>query len=199
MKKIVLSLFVLPLLAAAAFAQESRQDVSLSGTALISPDKTAKGITQTATKGYGGLASYRFMLTPHSALEANYQFVQKSDTYVSSFNTYTIHNRMQEYSAGYVYNFNFHNFNPFLEGGGGGYFFGAIKDFGTNTQTSKSVTDIGAFYGGGIAYELSPSFDIRAEYRGIIVKTPNLTGLDALSVSRYYNISNPVIGIAYHF
>jgi outer membrane immunogenic protein len=199
MKRIVLLLFVLPLMAAAGFAQESRQDVSLSGSAIIAPEKIANAVDQTATIGIAGLASYRFMLTPHSALEANYQYGQRADHYVASFNTLRVHERMQEFSAGYVYNFNFHNFNPFLEGGGGGYFFRPIFDKGTTTLSATGSTDIGGYYGGGIAYELSPSFDIRAEYRGILIKIPNLTGQKDFSVSRYYNISDPVIGIAYHF
>ena len=199
MKKIVLLLFVLSITTVASFAQESRQDVSVSGSAMFSPTKIANAVNQSATIGYGGLASYRFMLTPHSALEANYQYLQRIDTYVNSFNTFKVHERVQEYSAGYVYNFSFRNFNPFIEGGGGGYFFRPILDTQTTTLSSKAATAIGGYYGGGIAYELSPSFDIRAEYRGIIVKTPNLTGVTAFGVNRYYNISNPVIGVAYHF
>jgi outer membrane immunogenic protein len=199
MKKIVLLLFVLPMMAAASFAQESRQDVSVSGSGIFSPTKISNAINQSATIGVGGLASYRFMLTPHSALEANYQYFQKTDTYVSSFNTFRVHERVQEYSAGYVYSFSFKNFNPFLEGGGGGYFFRPILDRSTTSLSSKGETSIGAYYGGGIAYEISPSFDIRAEYRGILIKTPNLTGVGAFSVNRFYNVSNPVIGVAYHF
>lgn len=199
MKKIVLLLFVLPMMAAATFAQESRQDVSVSGSGFFSPTKIGNAINQSSSTGYGGLVSYRFMLTPHSALEANYQYLQKRDHYVSSFNDFFVHERVQEYSAGYVYNFSYRNFNPFLEGGGGGYFFRPILDRGTTSLSSKGVTAIGAFYGAGIAYEISPSFDIRAEYRGILVKTPNLTGVSAFAVNRYYNISNPVIGVAYHF
>jgi len=199
MKKFALLLLVLPLITAAVFAQESRQDVSVSGSAWISPTVIANAVNQSSTIALGGLASYRFMLTPHSALEANYQYLQRSDKYVTSFNDLRVHERVQEYSAGYVRNFNFRNFNPFLEGGGGGYFFRPIFDRGTTTLASKSVTNIGGYYGGGVAYELSPSFDIRVEYRGIIIKTPNLTGDKSFSVSRYYNISDPVIGIAYHF
>jgi opacity protein-like surface antigen len=53
-------------------------------------------------------------------------------------------------------------------------------------------------YGAGFAYEISPSFDIRMEYRGLVTKVPNF-GLSQLSANRWYNISNPVVGVAYHF
>jgi opacity protein-like surface antigen len=97
-----------------------------------------------------------------------------------------------------VYNFTFRKFNPFLEGGIGAYLFSPISD-GTLTFDAKRTTNIGALYGGGIAYEISPSFDFRAEYRGIVVKAPSFD-LANYKTNRWYpTLSNPVIGIAYHF
>ncbi len=52
--------------------------------------------------------------------------------------------------------------------------------------------------GAGIAYELSPSFDIRAEYRGLITKVPTMD-YTPFATNKWYNIYNPVIGVAYHF
>jgi outer membrane immunogenic protein len=49
-----------------------------------------------------------------------------------------------------------------------------------------------------VAYELSPSFDIRAEYRGFLGKTPNF-GITDFSVNRYRVNSQAAIGVAYHF
>ena len=62
----------------------------------------------------------------------------------------------------------------------------------------KNQTTIVGLYGAGVAYELSPSFDIRLEYRGILSKVPNF-GDTLLNTNKYYNIYNPVIGVAYHF
>jgi opacity protein-like surface antigen len=53
-------------------------------------------------------------------------------------------------------------------------------------------------FGGGLAYELSPSFDIRAEYRGFVVKTPAF-GETNIVTDRYEILSMPTIGVAYHF
>ena len=73
MKKIVLVLFLLAGFAAAGRAQESRQDVSLSGIGLIPPFVASSTDVQVhSNTAYGVLASYRFMLTPNSAIEANY-------------------------------------------------------------------------------------------------------------------------------
>ena len=199
MKKILLSLALLSFSAVAGFAQESRQDVSLSLAGLIPPHVVGNTVQQDGTIGiYGALASYRYMLTPRSALEANYQYNQDVQKFVTSFNSIRIHTRMQEVSAAYVYNFSFKNFNPFIEAGIGGYIFSPIKDRKTTDLDAKGSTNVGALYGGGIAYELSPSWDVRVEYRGIVVKAPNF-GLTDYRTNRYYNVNNPTIGVAYHF
>ncbi|WP_252263368.1 acyloxyacyl hydrolase [Paracidobacterium acidisoli] len=192
---------LLPMLAVAGFAQESRQDISVSGAGFIPPYAYGNGVLLHATVGYGGLLSYRYMLTPRSALELNYQYVQNVNHFLIPTNNILVHTRMQEISGAYVYNFIFKNFNPFLEAGVGGYIFTPIDDSKTNFQNSLSQnTNIGLLYGGGIAYEISPSFDIRAEYRGIVVKTPSFSfPNNDTRTNRYYNIYNPVIGVAYHF
>jgi opacity protein-like surface antigen len=199
MKKILLSLVLLPVLVATGFAQESRQDVSLSATGLIPRHVVGNAVQQDGTIGvYGVLGSYRYMLTPRSALELNYQYNQDIQHFIGSYFDWRVHTRFQEISGAYVYNFTYKNFNPFVEAGIGGYIFTPIKDNKTTNLDVKQNTNIGFLYGGGIAYELSPSWDIRAEYRGIVMKAPNF-GLENLRTNRYYNLNNPVIGVAYHF
>ena len=199
MKKAALLLVLLPFLAAAGFAQESRQDVSLSFTGIFPPTVVGNTIHQYPRYGWGVLSSYRYMLTPRSALEVNYQYSQYANKFVASFNNVRVQTRLQEISGAYVYNFNFRKFNPFLEGGIGGYIFGPIQGSGTTDLDAKQTTNIGALYGAGVAYEISPSFDIRAEYRGITVKAPAFN-LANFKTNRWYPVmSEPSIGIAYHF
>jgi outer membrane immunogenic protein len=105
-------------------------------------------------------------------------------------------------SAAYVLNFTYKRFNPFLEAGPAAFLFEPLDDASTTTINAKKTTSIGGVYGAGVAYEISPSFDIRAEYRGLVMKTPNfdLTAPQRdFTVGRYYNVSAPTIGIAYHF
>ena len=159
MKKISLLFLLLPMLATASFAQESRQDASVSGTlvfppyvtgrACFSPDVWRPTIATSAANststgggtcyGPGVLASYRYMVTPRSALEVNYQWSQFYTNYIASVNlNYNIHTRMQEISAAYVFNFTFRNWNPFLEAGPGGFIFSALDDRGTQTVQSQA-------------------------------------------------------------
>jgi opacity protein-like surface antigen len=201
MKKRFLLLLLLPCLAVAAFGQESRMEASASGSVLIPPFVAGSGnVYLHASPGYGGLLSYRYDVTPLSQLEANYSYMQDKEHFSSGSFDYHVHTRVQEISFAYVRMFNFRNFNPFIEAGGGAYIFTPIDD----TQTNISVSDLkqkmspGALYGVGFAYELSPSWDLRVEYRGIIMKTPTF-GYQNFDTRRYYNVNDPVIGFAYHF
>jgi outer membrane immunogenic protein len=200
MKKIAFFACLLALCAAAASAQESRQDISLSGTALIEPFvASSSNVEVNSTPAYGGLLSYRFMMTPTAALEANYGITYQNSIGLTRFpNYYKVLTRTQEISGAFVKSFVFKNWNPFVEAGPAGMIFLPILNSGTTTHDTKQQTEVGALYGGGFAYEISPSFDVRAEYRGIVAKVPSF-GLPDYATNRWYNISEPVVGIAYHF
>jgi len=205
MKKIATIAFLLAVSVAAGRAQESRQDVSLSGTALIEPFiGSSTDVYVHSTTAFGALASYRFMLTPSSAIEGNYGITYQNKINFSGPNMpsvgITILTRTQEVSGAYVHTFNFHKFNPFVEAGAGAMIFLPIVNTGTKTLQSKQQMEIGGLYGAGLAYEISPSFDIRAEYRGFVTKVPNFgnPGYN-FGTNKMWNIYNPVIGVAYHF
>jgi opacity protein-like surface antigen len=140
------------------------------------------------------------MLTPSSAIEANYgiTYQNKINYLYHSPDHNQILTRNQEVSGAYVRSFNFRKFNPFVEAGGGAFIFMPIRNMGTKNIDVKQQTTTGALYGAGLAYEISPSFDIRAEYRGVVTKVPTF-GLSYLATNKWYNIYEPTIGIAYHF
>jgi hypothetical protein len=190
---------------AAGRAQESRQDVSLSGTAIIEPFIASQTDVQVhSSYGLGAVASYRFMLTPQSALQASYgiDYQNKIHYYLPSFeqNGIQILTRTQDISVSYVRQFNYKKFNPFAEAGPGAFIFLPIRNTGTQDIDAKRQTSIGGVYGAGIAYEISPSFDIRAEYRGLVTKVPSF-GVPGslLETNKWFNIFVPSVGVAYHF
>jgi outer membrane immunogenic protein len=207
MKKIVLVIFLLAVGLATGRAQESRQDISLSGIGVIEPFVASSTDVQVHSNyALGALLSYRFMLTPSSALEANYGVTyQNTIRYlVSNTNNYNILTRTQEISAAYVRSFTYRKFNPFVEAGPAALIFLPIRNSGTTTLDAKQQTAIAGMYGAGVAYEISPSFDIRAEYRGFVTKVPNFglgssNSTENLTTNKWYNIYVPSIGVAYHF
>jgi len=201
MKKIAFIAFLLVIGVAAGRAQESRQDISISGTGLVEPFRASSTDVQvSANRGFGALVSYRFMVTPSTAFEANYGITYQNNIHytISNTNQYNVLTRTQEISAAYVRSFIFRKYNPFVEAGPGAMVFLPIRDSGTTSLDVKQQISPGILYGAGIAYEISPSFDIRAEYRGFVTKVPTF-GYSALDTKRWYNIYNPAVGIAYHF
>jgi len=207
MKKIVLAVFLLAVCVATGRAQESRQDVSISGFALIEPFIASSTNVQVhSNAAYGGLVSYRFMLTPNSALEVNYGITYENTLryVVGNTNVTEILTRTQEVSGAYVRSFTYRKFNPFVEAGPAAVIFLPIRNSGTTSIDAKQQTTIGGLYGAGIAYEISPSFDIRVEYRGIVTKVPNF-GLGSgnttqnLTTNKWWNMYEPTVGVAYHF
>ena len=200
MKKIAFLVALLAACVAMGRAQESRQDVSLSGFALIEPFMSSSTTVEVnSTPAYGALVSYRFMLTPSTALEANYGITyQNSIGYYVNPNHYKILTRTQEISGAFVKSFVFKNLNPFAEAGPVGLIFLPIVNSGTTTLDAKQQTEVGGLAGAGVAYEISPSFDIRAEYRGYITKVPTF-GDSQFTTNRWYWISAPTIGVAYLF
>ena len=202
MKKTILICALLAGAAATGYGQESRQDVSLSGTFNFAPRVNGQSNQLNTNDTVGALVSYRFMLTPRSALEGNYGFAQ----YVNYLNGHgqqvpiRVHTRQQEFTAAYVYSRNYHNLNPFVEAGTGAMFFTPLRDPLTTSLDGKRTTGIGGLFGAGVAYEISPSFDVRLEYRGFVVKAPdfNIQGGN-FKTGAYEIISTPSLGVAYHF
>lgn len=206
MKKIVFLAFLLAVCVPAGRAQESRQDISISGTALFPPFIASSTDVQVhSSRSFGALASYRFMLTPSSAIEANYGITyQNVFRFVgpSFYNGIKVPARVQEVSGAYVRSFVFKNWNPFVEGGPSGFIFLPVVNSGLQTLDAKQQTEVGFIYGAGFAYEISPSFDIRAEYRGLLTKVPSFgvsSGSYNFTTNRWFNMNEPTIGVAYHF
>jgi len=202
MKKIAIIALLLAGCMAAGRAQESRQDISISGTALVEPFIGSQTDVQVHSNyALGALASYRFMLTPSSAIEANYGITYQNTikfVFPQFPNGVKVLTRTQEISAAYVQSFTYKKLNPFVEAGPAAFIFLPIRNTGTTSLDVKQQTAVGAIYGAGIAYELTPSFDIRAEYRGMVTKVPTF-GDTTFSTNKWYNIFNPAIGVAYHF
>jgi outer membrane immunogenic protein len=198
MKKLLLLFCLLPMLAATGFAQESRQDASISFLGTYQPTITGNAVTQTSDWGKGVLLSYRFMLTPSSAVEGNYQYSQLNMNFTAPFTNSMFHTSLQEGSVAYVRSFVYKKFNPFAEAGAAVLLFDPINDTGTNTNAGTRTKATGLLFGGGIAYELSPSWDLRVEYRGEVFKSIDF-GIAQYKTNRWYLMEQPTIGFAYHF
>ena len=212
MKKLLFILCLLPVLAATGFAQEegARQDVNLSFMGTIQPyvegSNTASGgagtttyVQQHSTLGTGVYLGYRYLLTPNGAIEGNYSYSRFTNKFTSNIpSSARIPTSMQEATFAYVRTFPFRKFNPFLEGGGGLLFFSPLGGAALTSLDTHQTKTFTVLLGGGIAYELSPSWDLRVQYRAQIF-TPTDFSLARYSLGRRYIVSQPAIGFSYHF
>ncbi len=206
MKKLFCLLCLLPMLAGIGFSQDqgARQDINLSFMGVIQPyveGTSTPPVRQKSTLGAGLYLGYRYLLTPNGAVEANYSYSHFTNKFTANSGgingSARVYTGMQEATFAYVRTFPFKKFNPFLEIGGGLNFFTPIglKTTSYDTEQTKSPT---VLWGGGIAYQLSPSWDLRVQYRGQVFKT-NDFGLSRFATDRRYIMSEPAIGFAYHF
>ncbi len=202
MKKIALIAFLLAVCVAAGRAQESRQDISLSGTALIEPFIASSTDVQVhSNTAYGALLSYRFMLTPISALEANYgiTYQNKINYYVAIPNHYQVMTRTQEISAAYVRSFTYRKFNPFVEAGPGALIFLPIRNSGT-TSPGREAADLrwAAFTVPALPTRSAPA---STSARSIAALSPRCPRSATPTVHHQQVVQHlqPDLGVAYHF
>lgn len=206
MKKLLVLLCLLPMLAGICFAQDegARQDINLSFMGVVQPflpSKSTPVVKQESTLGTGLYLGYRYLLTPNGALEANYSYSHFTNKFTTSSANARVYTGLQEATAAYVRTIPFKRFNPFLEIGGGVVFFTPNRVKSTSYDTEQTY-ELTVLFGGGIAYELSPSWDLRVQYRGQYLNSTNF-GLSHppfdFTVGRRYIMSQPAIGFAYHF
>ncbi|MGA2650373.1 MAG: hypothetical protein ABSF28_07610 [Terracidiphilus sp.] len=96
-------------------------------------------------------------------------------------------------------------FSTFTEVGGGGLFFSPLSTgTGASQQTRPALV-----FGVGANFKLGPRLDLRAEYRGLLYKspdfnltdiTPGVTGTNQFPMTRLFTVtSTPEVSLVYHF
>ena len=197
MKKIAFLAFLLAFCVAAGRAQESRQDVSLSGTALIEPfTASSTTVEVNSTTAFGALVSYRFMLTPSNALEANYGNTLFSQIYSSGNFTQA---RVQEATLAYQFTFGVARearFHPFVEAGTGALFFSPVTAGSSTGVVSQNRAAL--LYGAGVAYRLTTRFSVQAGYRGLVYTAPDFA-LPTQVTNARTNMAEPYVGVSFRF
>ena len=150
MKKIAFIAFLLAVCVAAGRAQESRQDISLSGTALVEPFIASSTDVQVSSnrglRGTGQLPVHADALERLRGQLRDY-LPEQDPLSISNTNHYLVNTRTQEISGAYVRSFIFNKFNPFVEAGPGALIFLPIRNSGTTSLDVKQQTEIGGLYG----------------------------------------------------
>ncbi|MGA9672151.1 MAG: hypothetical protein WBQ94_23260 [Terracidiphilus sp.] len=188
---------------------------SLSGTSFTQ-------VTQSAAPAAGAFASFHQSFTPWLGYNIHFgftrftehysnaeEFVTTSTTTVptgSSFIRGNVRTNMYDLTVSSVIEGpRTKRFSTFTEVGGGGLFFSPLStSTGARQQTRPALV-----FGVGANFKIRPRLDLRAEYRGLLYKspdfnlpdiTPGVTGTNQFPMTRLFTVtSTPEVSLVYHF
>jgi opacity protein-like surface antigen len=183
----------------AAMAQiENRSQVTVQGTALIGKDTTAGATTHDSTKSGGLLVGYSYQFNSWAGAEGNYGYTRNSQNYLGSIGQSSIQSNIHELTGSFVAHIPLHiaNVRPYGLAGAGALIFDPTDAFRVNGV--DRVTKATFVYGGGVNFDLTHNFGVRAEYRGLVFKVPDFT-VNSLDLDKVTHLAQPSVGFFFRF
>jgi len=195
---VVVALFVF---STAAMAQvENPSQITVQGTALITKDSTADSgsISRQSTKSGGFLVGYSYQFNSWAGAEGNYGYARNTQNYFGSIGQSSIQANMHQLTGSFVAHIPVHfaNVRPYALAGAGALIFDPTDKFavsGVERQTKATFV-----YGGGVNFDLTHNFGVRAEYRGLVFKVPDFT-LNSLNLDKVTHLAQPSLGFFFRF
>jgi opacity protein-like surface antigen len=191
-------------------------------TPYASPGTGFTQVTQSAAPSAGVFASFHQSFTPWLGYNIHFGYTRFTEHYSnaeeylttstttfpasSSFIRGNIRTNMYDLTVSSVIEGpRTKRFSTFTEVGGGGLFFSPLSsDTGARQQTRPALV-----FGAGANFKLAPKLDLRAEYRGLLYKspdfnltdiTPGITGTNQFPMTRLFTVtSTPEVSLVYHF
>ena len=183
----------------AAMAQvENPSQVSFQGTALVTKDSTADAVSHSATKSGGLLLGYSYQFNKWAGAEGNYGYTRNTQNYIGSIGSSPIQADVHEITGSFVAHIpvNVRNVRPYALAGAGALVFDPTDKVligGVGRQTKATFV-----YGGGVNFDVTRNFGVRAEYRGLVYKVPDFT-LDNLNLDKVTHLAQPSVGFFVRF
>lgn len=184
-----------------AMAQvEHPSQVSFQGTALITKDSTADSSSSShrSTKSGGLLVGYSYQFNSWAGAEGNYGYTRNTQNYLGSIGQSSIQADIHELTGSFVAHIpvGVANVRPYALAGAGALIFDPTDKFlvnGIERQTKATFV-----YGGGVNFDLTHNFGVRAEYRGLIYKIPDFT-FNSLNLDKVTHLAQPSVGFFFRF
>jgi outer membrane immunogenic protein len=195
---IVLALVIL--FTISATAQDTRSDVSLEGTGFFTKNSSNRGIMEQGTKTGGFLVGYRYHFNDWIAAEANYGYSRNTQSYLNGSGLSRIQSNIHEATAAFVVTppITVAKVKPFVLAGTGALVFDPRNGAGTSIAGAQRQAKAAFLYGGGVDYDLTHHLALRAEYRGLVYKTPDFN-IPALNADKVTHVAQPSAGIVIRF
>jgi opacity protein-like surface antigen len=182
----------------AAMAQvEQPSQVNFQGTALITKDSTTPSGSHRATESGGLLVGYSYQFNKWAGVEGNYGYTRNTQNYLGSFGQSSIRANTHEVTGSFVFHIpaRIRNVRPYALAGGGALVFDPVNNQQANIDRQTKGTFV---YGGGANFDVTRNFGIRAEYRGLVFKTPDFT-VNALNLDKVTHLAQPSVGFFVRF
>ena len=197
-KSILATTAGLVLFATSAMAQvEQPSQITVQGTALITKDSNRDFGTHRATESGGFLVGYSYQLNSWAGVEGNYGYTRNTQNYLAFSGNSSVRSDMHEVTGSFVVHIPVHvaHIRPYALGGGGVLVFNPVDNFqnGIDRQTRGTFV-----YGGGVNYDLTRNFGVRAEYRGLVYKAPDFKD-SALNIDKFTHLAQPSVGFYFRF
>lgn len=200
MKKTILATAAgLVLIATSAMAQvEQSSQITIQGTGLYTKDSTSdSGATHSATQSGGLLVGYSYQFNNWAGLEGNYGYSRNTQNYLGTFGQSSVRADTHEVTGSFVFHIpvNVSNIRPYALAGGGVLVFDPVDNFtnGIDRQTRGTFV-----YGGGVNFDVTRNFGVRAEYRGFLYKAPDFN-VNALNLDKVTHLAQPSVGFYFRF
>jgi opacity protein-like surface antigen len=185
----------------AAHAQESKSEIGVQGTGFFTSSTSGNGTSYSATGSAGFLGTYRYHLNHWISVEGAYGYDQNTQKYLLSSSAFRIQSGIHQFTGSLVVNLPSRaksKLNPYFLVGGGALLLEPTGNQFNSISGAQSQT-AGAFvYGAGLNYAIHKGISLRAEYRGLVYKTPDF-GFGGLTTNAVTNTAMPSIGLSFRF
>ena len=186
-----------------AMAQvEQHSQVSIQGTALVTKDTNADSnpLSQRTTKSGGFLLGYSYQFNKWAGAEGNYGYTQNTLYTAGSFGRSSIRSDFHEITGSFVVHIpvSARGLRPYALAGAGALIFNPTDDAKRMNTGIDQQTKAAFVYGGGVDFDITSNFGVRAEYRGLVYKVPDFQ-LDALNLDKVTHLAQPSVGFFFRF
>jgi len=187
--------------ATAAFGQvEHPSQITVQGTGLITKDSTADSTSTShrSTKSGGLLVGYSYQFNRWAGAEGNYGYTRDTQNYFGSIGQSAIQTNVHEVTGSFVAHIpvSVARVRPYALAGAGALIFDPTDRFLTNgVERQTKATFV---YGGGVNFDLTHNFGVRAEYRGLLFKVPDFT-VNSLNLDKVTHLAQPSVGFFVRF
>jgi opacity protein-like surface antigen len=183
-------------------AQESRHEVSLQGTGFFTSSTSGNGTSYDATQTGGFLGTYRYHINHWISAEAAYGYDGNTQKYLYlSSSSFRIQSGIHQFTGSLVVNLPSSpksKLNPYFLAGGGALLFEPTGNQFNSLSGAQSQTKGAFVYGGGVNYAIRKGISLRAEYRGLVYRTPDF-GFGALMTNAVTHTAVPSAGLSFRF